>query len=106
MPDIGDGLITAVMGTVLGFVASAVVSAVLPAAMPGSGNGLAVLFNLVSIVVGIGSLQSAKYWGILYSVGYFAGIAIIGKYFMDPWEYPLYIVIIAFYIVLKITRKL
>jgi hypothetical protein len=38
--------------SVLGFVISAVVSAVLPASMSGSGNGLAVLFNLVSILVG------------------------------------------------------
>ncbi len=102
----GDGLITAIMGTVFGFVASAVVSAVLPATMPGSGNSIAVLFNLVSIIVGIGSLQSAKYWGLLYSVGYFAGIALIGKYFMEPWEYPLYLFIVGFYIFLKLTRKI
>ena len=73
MPDMGDGLKIAIMGPILGFLASAVVSAVLPASMPGAGNGLAVLFNLVSIIVGIGSLQSAKYWGLLYSAGYFRG---------------------------------
>ena len=106
MPDMGNGLTTAIMGTVLGFVASAVVSAVLPATMPGAGNGLAVLFNLVSIIVGLGSLQSAKYWGLLYSAGYFLGIALIGKYFMEPWEYPIYLLVIGFYIFLKISRKL
>lgn len=106
MPDMGDGLKTALMGPILGFLASAVVSAVLPATMPGAGNGLAVLFNLVSVIVGIGALQSAKYWGLLYSAGYFAGIALIGKYFMEPWEYPIYLFVIGFYIFLKISRKL
>ncbi|MEM2146818.1 MAG: hypothetical protein QW279_15755 [Candidatus Jordarchaeaceae archaeon] len=101
MPDMGNGLMTAITGTILGFVASAVVSAVL-----GAGNGLAVLFNFLSIIVGIGSLQSAKYWGLLYSAGYFAGIALIGKYFMEPWEYPLYLFIVGFYIFLKLTRKI
>ena len=101
MPDMGNGLITAITGTVMGFVASAVVSAAL-----GSGNGLAVLFNLISIIVGIESLKSAKYWGLLYSAGYFMGIALIGKYFMEPWEYPIYLLVIGFYIFLKISRKL
>jgi len=105
MPDMGNGLMTAITSSVLGFVISAVVSAVLPATMSGSGNGLAVLFNLVSILVGIGSLQSAKYWGILYSVGYFGGIFLIGRYFMEPWEYPIYLFVIGFYIVMKILRK-
>ncbi len=106
MPDMGDGLKTAIMGPTLGFLASAVVSAVLPATIPGTGNSLAVLFNLVSIILGIGALQSAKYWGMLYSAGYFAGIALIGQYFMEPWEYPIYLSIIGFYIFLKISRKL
>jgi len=79
-----NGLITAVTSSVIGLVTSAVVSAVLPASMSGTGNGLVVLFNLFSILVGIGSLQRAKYWGILYSVGYFSGILLIGKYFMAP----------------------
>jgi hypothetical protein len=106
MPDIGNGLITSIMGAVLGVVASASVSALLPAAAPGAGSNLAVLFNLFSIVFGLSSLQSAKYWGLMYSAGYFIGIALIGKYLMEPWEYPIYLLVIGFYIFLKITRKL
>ncbi len=100
MPDLGDGLTTAIVGPLLGFVASAVVSAVLP------GSGLVILFNLFSILVGIISLQNAKYWGVMYSAGYFIGLLLIGKYFMEPWEYPIYLVIIGFFIFLKVTRKL
>jgi len=106
MPDLGDGLITAIMGSVLGFAASAIVSALLPAAVPGSGNGLAVLFNLFSIMLGITSLQKAKYWGLMYAAGYFGGILLIGKYFMEPWEYPIYLLVIGFYVLLKFLRKL
>jgi hypothetical protein len=74
--------------------------------MPGAGNGLAVMFNLLSTIVGIEGLQKAKYWRLMYSLGYFAGIAFIGKYFMESWEYPIYLLVIGFYIFLKITRKL
>jgi hypothetical protein len=105
MPDLGEGLMTAIMGSALGFVTSAIVSAILPATMPGTGSSLAILFNLLSIIIGIESLQKARYWGLLYSVGYFTGIALIGKYFMESWEYPIYLLVIGFYILLKISRK-
>jgi hypothetical protein len=98
MPDIGDGLYTAITSTIVGFVISLVAGVLFPS--------LAVFFNLLSIVVGIASLQSTKYWGILYSVGYFIGIALIGRFFMESWEFPLYLLIIGLYIFLKITRKL
>lgn len=94
------------MGPAVGFLTSAIVSAVLPAAMPGAGNGIAVLFNLFSIIIGIESLQKAKYWGLMYSVGYFLGLALIGRYFMESWEYPIYLLVIGFYILMKIWRKL
>lgn len=42
MPDMENGLITAVTSSVIGLVTSAVVSAVLPASMSGTGNGLVV----------------------------------------------------------------
>ncbi len=100
MPDLGDGLKTAIIGPLLGFIASAVVSAAFP------GSGLVILFNLLSILVGIISLQNAKYWGVMYSAGYFVGLLLIKKYFMEPWEYPIYLVIIGFFIFLKLTRKL
>jgi hypothetical protein len=105
MPDAGQGLTTAIIGPVIGLVASAIVSAILPAMIPGAGNSLAVLFNILSVIVGIESLQKAKYWGLLYSAGYFVGIALIGRYFMESWEYPIYLLVIGFYIFLKISRK-
>jgi hypothetical protein len=106
MPDMGNGLKTAIVSPIIGLVVSTFVSASLSSMMPGSGNGLAVMFNLLSIVVGIESLQKAKYWGVMYSLGYFAGIMIIGKYFMESWEYPIYLLVIGFYLFLKITKKI
>jgi hypothetical protein len=106
MPDIEDGLKTAIIGSILGFVMSVVVSAILSTAIPGTGSSLAIIFNLLSIIIGIESLQKANYWGLTYSLGYFAGIAFIGKYFMESGEYPVYLLIIGFYIALKISRKM
>lgn len=106
MPDVGSGLKTAIVGPVIGFLVSAIVGSSLTAAMPGSGNGLVVTFNLLSIIIGIESLQKAKYWGLMYSLGYFSGIALIGKFFMESWEYPIYLLVIGLYIFLKITKKM
>lgn len=106
MPSVGNGFITAIVGMLTGFLLSTIVSALVPAATSGTGNGIAVLFNLASIVVGIESLQRARYWGLMYSLGYFVGIALVGKYFMESWELVIYLVVMGSYMFVKISRKM
>lgn len=99
------GFIKAVMGLISGFVFSIVVSSVFSTTMGDTGKNLAVLFNLLSIMIGIVQLERAKYWGLVYSLGYFSGLILIGQYLMESWELTLYSLIIGLYIVQKIIRK-
>lgn len=105
MPGIGNGFTTAITGSVVGFVTSMLVSAILPVALPEMGSSVALLFNIVAILIGIESLHKAKHWGILYTVGYIAGVLIIGKYFMESWELVIYALVVGGYLILKIKNK-
>ena len=80
------GFLTAIMGLVLGFIFSIVVSSVFSTAMGDTGKNLAVFANLLSIMMGIVQLERAKYWGLLYSLGYFSGLILVGQYLMENWE--------------------
>ena len=99
------GFIKAVMSLVSGFILSVLVSSVFSSTMGNTGKTLAVLVNLLSIIVGIVQLERAKYWGLLYSLGYFPGLIVIGQYLMEDWEWALYCLIIGFYIVQKVIRR-
>ena len=99
------GFTKAVMSLVSGFILSIVVSSVFSPTMGNTGKTLTVLVNLLSIIVGIVQLERAKYWGLLYSLGYFLGLFVIGQYLMEDWEWALYCLIIGFYIVQKVIRR-
>lgn len=99
------GFIIAVTSLVMGFVLSMVVSSVFPILFGDSGRNMAVLINFLSIIIGIIELERAKYWGLLYSLGYFYGLILIGQYLMESWEWIMYCLIIGLYVVQKIIRK-
>ena len=106
LPGLGAGFKTAIIGPITGFLVSAIVGAILPVVVPGTGKNLASLFNFLSVFIGIAALEKAKRWGVLYSLGYFGGLFFIGRFFMESWEYQIYLLVILSYIALKIRRKL
>lgn len=99
------GFATAVVGLVMGFVVSMVVSSIFPALFGEGGRNMAALINFLSIIIGIIELERAKYWGLMYSLGYFFGLILIGRYLMEGWELIMYCLIIGLYVVQKIMRK-
>ena len=71
-----------------------------------SGKSIMPLINFVSMLWGIIQFERAKYWGLMYSFGYFAGLFFIGKYLMEPLEQFAYLAILGVYIIQKFLRKL
>jgi uncharacterized membrane protein len=86
------------MDLIVGFTISAMVSSVFP-------RGLVVLVDFLSIIIGLVELERAKYWGLLYSLGYLLGLILIGRYLMESWELIIYCLIVGLYVVQKIVRK-
>jgi hypothetical protein len=103
---IGHGLKAAITGLVFGLILSALMSTLVISVMGESGRNITVLINLASMLWGIIQFERAKYWGLMYSLGYFAGLFLIGKYLMEPWEQLAYIAILGVYIVQKIVRRI
>lgn len=99
------GFVTAVTGLFMGFILSIVVSSVFPTLFGDNGRNIAVLINFLSIIIGLIELERTKYWGLLYFLGYFSGLILIGRYLMESWEWMVYCLIIELYIVQKIIRK-
>lgn len=103
MPHADDGFATAIMGLFIGVVVSALISSTLSSL--GANQNLVILANILVSVLGIIQLERAKYWGISYIIGYFLGIAIIGQYLMESWDFSITILILSFYFIMKILRK-
>jgi hypothetical protein len=103
--EVENGLKAAVAGLSIGFVWSVLFYAFVKSAMGESGNNIAFLMNLASILIGVVQLERARYWGLIYSFGYFGGLFLVGNYFMEGWERQAYLLIIGLYIVQKIARK-
>jgi hypothetical protein len=99
------GFLSSIIGLVMGFVLSIVVSSVFPILFGGNGRNMAVLINFLSIIIGLIELERAKYWGLLYSLGYFFGLILIGRYLMESWEWIMYCLIIGIFMVQKVIRK-
>lgn len=102
MPSFSDGLKTGLLSVVVSFVAAAILSAwVNSLGMP----WMSVIILAVSIIGVIELFENTPYWSIGYSAGYLLSIIWFGKYFMEWWELPITVVIILFYISLKIYKK-
>jgi len=99
------GFQKAVVGLILGIVQYFVLSAVLTTMMGESGKSLAILVNIFSILMGLTQLERAKYWGLFYALGYFAGLFLIEQYLMESWEQLIYLLVIGVYILQKIARR-
>jgi predicted tellurium resistance membrane protein TerC len=99
------GFLSSIIGLVMGFVLSIVVSSVFPILFGDNGRNMAVLINFLSIIIGLIELERAKYWGLLYSLGYFFGLILIGRYLMESWEWIMYCLIIGIFMVQKVIRK-
>jgi hypothetical protein len=97
MPDCEDGFKALIVSLLGGLVLSFVVSSVFNATW-------AFLFNLFSILLGLVQIERSKFWGLSYALGYFGGLLLFGGYFMENWEYLIYILVIGAYIVQKIIR--
>jgi len=99
------GLKKAIVGLVSGLVTSALIDAFVLSEMGESGRNIAFLINVTLMLLAVAQLERAKYWGIMYSLGYFMGIILIGQYLMETWELLVYAAILAFYIIRKIARR-
>jgi len=99
------GFMAAAIGLISGFVLSIVVSSVFPALFGESGRNLAIRINFLLIIIGVVELERAKYWGLLYSLGYFSGLILIGRYIMESWELIIYCLIVGLYIIKKVAGK-
>lgn len=99
MPDFEDGVTALIVSLVGGLALSYIISGFL-------GTAWASLFNILSILFGLMQLERAKYWGVSYTLGYFGGLLLFGGYFMESWEYPIYILVIGAYIALKFLKKI
>ena len=93
MPGIESGFKTAVATMVMGFTISAVLGAL-------GMYELRSLFNILSVLGIIATIESANYWGIMYTLGHFTGIALIGQYFLSTWEILVMGGIFIFYIII------
>ena len=98
MPGAEAGFKTAAMTMMTGFMVSAILGAL-------EMYELRSLFNILSVFGIIATFENTNYWGIMYTIGHFLGIALVGRYFLATWEILVMVAIFIFYIVLKISRK-
>ncbi len=105
LPDVQHGLLKLIGNMLFGFVLSTFVSTAFSNGLDGIGSGLAVTVNFVSVIIGIVQLEKAKFWGIMYALGYFSGLILLGQYFMESWEFTISLFIVGGYLALKIIRK-
>jgi hypothetical protein len=71
-----------------------------------SGHESLVFFvNIVSIIGIILLFDKIPFWGITYTIGWLFGVAYIGSQLMEWWEVPVYFIIGAFFLYVKIENK-
>jgi hypothetical protein len=104
MPGVEEGFIKAVIGTISGLIMSVVVDA-LSQSLNGLGNILILLFSLISIIGVLEIVFNMNFWSLTYIIGWFAGLILIGRYFIGPWEFIMYVAVSITYILLKMARK-
>jgi hypothetical protein len=105
MPGPLQGFAAAIIASVTGFVIATILNQTLPT-FGSTGWIILALFNILSIVLAIESLQHTNYWSITYLGGYLFGLLTIGKFFLEWYEMMLYLGAGIFYLVLKLSRKL
>jgi len=99
------GIKAAIRGSITGFVLSALISALSMSLGP-SGYGIVVVFNLFAIIFTLTQSEKMKYWSLSYTVGYFFGILLFGRFLMEGWELALYLMIASPIMARKIWKKI
>mgnify|MGYP007013809707 CR=1 FL=1 len=105
MPGAEYGFKAAIIGLVTGFITSAAVNTV-SLKLDTSGNYIVAIFNLFAIISMLMQFEKMNYWSLSYSLGYFVGISLFGRLFMESWELTLYLMVISIYILQKILKKI
>jgi len=52
------------------------------------------------------TFEKMNYWSLSYSLGYFIGISLFGRFLMEDWELTLYMMVVLLYIFQKVLRKI
>ena len=103
MPGASDGFKTAIIAMLGGLIISTAIGG-LGTDIPNIQTWKA-LFDFSAILGVIITLENANYWGILYTLGYMAGIGILGEHLLPIWETQLLTLILGVYVVSKIWNK-
>jgi len=64
------------------------------------------MFNLIAIISMLITFEKMNYWSLSYSLGYFIGISLFGRFLMEDWELTLYMMVVLLYIFQKVLRKI
>jgi len=102
MSSFGDGLKKSVGSMISGFLLSALISGLVDQ----NPDVISVksVFNILSVFGIIETIENANFWGLSYTLGYFAGVTVFGKYFVEPWESALMLIIFLIYAVSKLSN--
>jgi len=104
MPSAEHGLKKAVVGMTSGFALSYVINAI-SVSQVYVGETIIIMFNLLAILSMLSTFENMNYWSLPYSLGYFMGLSLLGRFFMESWELILYSLVILLYIIRKMSRK-
>jgi len=85
MPGAEHGFKKAIVGMTSGFTLSYVVNAI-SASQVYVGKTIIVMFNILAILSMLSTFENMNYWSLPYSLGYFMGLALLGRFFMESWE--------------------
>ena len=103
MPGASQGFRTALLTMVGGIIISVIING-MDEQIPNIHTWKAI-FDLFAVLGVITTLENANYWGIMYTLGYFMGIAFLGKHLLQTWEMWLILLVLGAYLLLKIIRK-
>ena len=103
MPSIERGFERAATDLISGTISSVIINAVLPSLeIP---EIVIVIFNFIGITSMLTLFEKMEYWSLLYSLGYFMGILLLGRFLMEGLQLTLFLVVLLSCILVKAVRK-
>ena len=103
MPGASEGFKTSLIAMLGGLIISVAISG-LGDEIPNI-QLLKAVFDILAILGFISTIENANFWGIMYTIGYLAGITLFGKFLLPAWETQLFTLVLGAYIVLKVINK-
>jgi len=110
MPDIGHGFQRAIVTILGGIIISIVIRSILESYELGN---LAIIVSVLIYEISIFSIMvlsgKMKYWGFMYTIGWFFGLTIMfysSSSIISPIEIVLYIIITTIVLVAKLSNKI